>query len=532
MSEAALRIRRRLKDDFAFYSQHCLKIRDKNSQIIPFVLNEAQQILHDVCERQLKETGMIRVVILKGRQQGLSTYVGGRLYHGVSQTKAKKAAVVTHHADSTSTLFDMTKRYHKNCPEHVRPNTTRSSSKELLFDRLDSAYRVATAGGDGILRGETLTDLHASEIAFWRTSSARTNWNGLRQAIPDAPGTAIFIESTANGVGNLFYELWQGAVKGENDYEAVFIPWFKSSEYRRTPSEGFERTPDEEELVALYGLDDSQLAWRRKKVADNGLDLFRQEYPCCPEEAFLTSGRPAFVPEKVQERMREISAPTQRLALEGENWREHSRGELWVYRQPDPGESYVIGGDTASGIKGPRRPNGEYEGDYSVLQVLDRQKRQCAVWRGHVMPDFFAEVAAALGEYYNWAHIAIEANNHGILTNWRLQNDFHYPDLYTWVQKDKRTDKETEKLGFETTTKTRPMVVNELRGAWRSDEITLNDMQTLREMQVFVENEAGKFEAEPGNHDDTVMALAIANHVHVGAWDPVPMEDDYYVEAI
>jgi len=534
VSEKALANRRRLRDDFDFYARKCLKIRNKDSKIVPFKLNPAQEILHEVVERQLRTTGRVRAIILKGRQQGLSTYVGGRLYSSVSQYKAKKAAVVTHKADSTSTLFDMTQRFHKNCPEYVRPRTTRSSKTELLFGELDSAYRLATAGGDGIMRGETITHLHASELAFWRASAARTNWNGLKQAVPDADGTEVYIESTANGVGNLFYELWQGAEAGVNGYEAVFIPWFLSPEYSAPALPDFRPTYDEMALIKKYGLTPDQLTWRRQKVGENGLDLFKQEYPCEAEEAFLTSGRPAFIPEKIRERLDQLSPePPTLMALEGESFQPHPRGELKVFYPPEEHNVYYIAADVGSGIRGARHANGEYTGDPSVVQVLDQKKRQVAIWRGYVLPDMLAHVLNAIGAMYNWGQIACENNNHGILPNHILFHDLNYPDVFQTVKVDETTEREMKTLGFTTSSKTRPMIINALRGAMRAEEIEINDSITLREMSVFVENEAGKFEAEAGNHDDTVLALAIALHIHEGDWDTKsPIPDDMYTEAI
>ena len=175
-------------------------------------------------QKQLQTEKKVRVIILKARQQGLSTYVGGYLYFSVSQQPARKAMVITHHADSTRALFDMTKRFHEHCPEILKPHTKYSSRREITFDVLDSAYVVSTAGGDSIGRGETLTHVHASELAFWSKTQAEDNWNGLIQAVPNEPGTAVFVESTANGVNGQFYDLWKGAVEGTNGYVPVFIP--------------------------------------------------------------------------------------------------------------------------------------------------------------------------------------------------------------------------------------------------------------------------------------------------------------------
>jgi hypothetical protein len=184
-----------------------------------------------------------------------------------------------------------------------------------MFSKLDTAIMVATAGGDGIARGETISDMHLSEIAFWLASAPAENLNGLLQSLPNADDTECFIESTANGF-NLFKELWDGAVSGENDFEPFFAAWFETPEYRTPVPEGFERTLEEEDLVALYGLDDEQLVWRRRRIAASGRELFMQEYPCSPDEAFIASGRPVFNPEQIVERLGVVDEPIYQMDVE------------------------------------------------------------------------------------------------------------------------------------------------------------------------------------------------------------------------
>ena len=167
-----------------------------------------------------------------------------------------------------------------------------------------------------------------------------------------------------------------------------------------------------------------------------------------------------------------------------------------------------------------------------MAQVLDSKKRQVAVWRGHVHPDYFAEILKALGTYYNEAFIIVENNSHGILTCTRLGKDYAYPNFYTEVQIDKITDRETVKLGFTTTAKTKPLIIDQLRASMREGELELNDKTTIREMLTYIVTESGAMEAEQGCFDDCVMSLALANHVHEGVWEPVAPINDLYVEMI
>jgi hypothetical protein len=531
MTPEMLAVRQRLRDDFAFYAANCLKIRNKQGEIVPLVLNAAQRYFLSKIEQQLAETGKVRAVILKGRQQGLSTVIGARLMFRTSQSKGKKALVIAHKADSTRALFDMTRRYYDQLPAIMKPATSYSSRSELVFSGLESSYTVATAGGKGIARGETLQFLHSSEVAFWEPGSAAENLNGLQKCVPNAEGTEEYHESTANGVTGVFAELWRGAVAGTNGFMPIFIPWFWQDEYRLPVPEGFERTDDEAELAgkveALYGfaLDDGQLAWRRIEVGKNGLELFRQEYPSWPDEAFLTTGRPVFNQDQLADLLRSCPDPLRRMTLVpgAASFEEDGKGELRVYEEPSVTGTYYIGADVAMGVRG---------GDFSVAQVLDAEKRQVATWHGHVHPDYFATILDTLGRWYCDAKIAVESNNHGLLTVVRLSKDLLYPNVYTEIGKDKISDKETVKLGFSTNAKSKPMVIDELRATMREREITVRDRRTLEEMRSFVVTEEGKLEAEQGCHDDTVMALAIANHIHEGHWVPVATDDDDYISGI
>ena len=523
MEDKLLEVRKKLFSDFKFYAKHALKVRTKEGDVKPFTLNKAQEILEQRIIEQTNTEGKVRIVILKARQMGLSTMVGGWLYSQVSQRKAQKALVITHLAESTKALFDMTKRFHDQCPEILRPHTKYSSRKELVFDLLDSAYTVATAGGDGVARGETITQAHLSELAFWPPATSRENLNAILQAIPNTKGTAIFVESTANGVTGPFYDLWRGAVEGTNGFIPVFLPWNIQDEYREPVPANFKITPEEEELVEKHGLDNEQLMFRRKKISATGRELFMQEYPLTPEEAFITSGRPIFHLEKLKTLLDKAPDPIERLALEQEEWIPNPRGELIVYRQHDPGETYYVGADISMGVRG---------GDWSVAQVLDSRKRQVAIYRAHVHPDYFATVLYHIGMYYNTARIIPENNNHGILTCTRLGKDLAYPNVYLTTDVDKLTEKETVKIGFTTTVKTKPLIIDQLRAALREDEIELNDKITIRELMTYVATETGGMEAEQGCFDDCVISLALVNHVHEGRFTPIDVTDDYYIEAL
>ena len=306
MEEKEFRLR--CFNDFSFYAKYCLKIRTKQGTVESLKLNKAQLYVHELAEKQKRETGKVRIIVLKGRQQGMSTYIGARFYHRITHSIGKRAFILTHEAEATDNLFDMTDRYNQNAPEQMRPHVGASSAKELYFDSLDSGYKVGTAGNKGVGRSQTIQLLHGSEVAFW--PNAEKHARGVIQAVPGDDDTEVFLESTSDGRGNYFHEQWERAVSGQSDYIAVFVPWFWQDEYKAKWRDGWVITPEEYEIMRLHGLSQEQLAWRRLKIVElevggkRGEDAFKAEYPCTPEEAFdVASGRAL---EKLTRKVHEI----------------------------------------------------------------------------------------------------------------------------------------------------------------------------------------------------------------------------------
>lgn len=141
----------------------------------------------------------------------------------------------------------------------------------------------------------------------------------------------------------------------------------------------------------------------------------------------------------------------------------------------------------------------------------------------------FGIVAASLGRYYNDAKLTIERNGPGLLTNHILNNDELYPNVWMETQYDKITDVETAVTGFLTTVKSKPLVIEELRDHVALRTVELYDETTLQEMLRFILSESGRYEAEVGHHDDTVIALALASHSNEGRWEPILNKDSWYL---
>lgn len=299
-----------LQDDELYCAKN-LKIRTKKGDILPFVWNDAQRLLHAKIEQQLAEKGWVRVIVLKGRQQGISTYVAARFYKRTSMRFGKRTMIITHLDAATQNLFGIAKTYFELSDDTLKPATKNNNGTELNFAKLRSGYKVATAGSKNAGRSDTIQYLHGSEISFW--PNAQHIMAGLGQTLPLLPGSEAILESTANGLANLFHEMWTLAVAGKSDYLAVFIPWFIQQEYRREVPPDFELSPEEQEYQETFGLDDEQMAWRQAKINTdfNGDSAwFDQEYPATPDMAFQRVGHRAIVNTLAVARARKIDSKT------------------------------------------------------------------------------------------------------------------------------------------------------------------------------------------------------------------------------
>lgn len=294
-----LELLRQLKSDLPRYAESCLKIKTKEGALLPFKMNKAQRYAHEQIEKQLRETGMVRALILKARQQGFSTYVAARFYHRSSLNHGIGVFILTHEQAATDNLFNMVARYHEH--NSLKPHTGAANAKELLFDKLDSGYGVATAGQKAVGRSKTVQLFHGSEVAFW--PNAADHFAGIGQAIPELPGTEMILESTANGITGEFYERWQKAEAGQSDFIPIFSPWFWEPGYVRKVPDGFtlktEKEGDEDlseaDYAEIHGLTLEQMSWRRNKISTLGRTLFMQEYPATPDEAFQATGHDSFI---------------------------------------------------------------------------------------------------------------------------------------------------------------------------------------------------------------------------------------------
>lgn len=508
------------------YIERFLYIKTKEGKLQLLKLNVMQKRFYNIIKAQMQAGKPVRIIVLKARQLGFSTFIEALIFYFTVCQFAVNSFIIAHKSESSAAIYDMAKLFYDMLPNEIKPMQRYSNAKQLVFDNpskdpfermnqpgLKSSIRVAVADNEGVGRGMTLHYAHLSEYAFWK-SGKKTILNGLLQAVPNMPGTMVFIESTANGYEH-FKELWDEAEAGMNGFTPVFFAWHDNPAYSM-PYSGFELNDEEKILKERFNLTNDQLEWRRwciKTNCSNDLDLFKQEYPSYPEEAFLMTGRPVFNNRIVQQRLLDLQnyRPLKigrffydydGLKLTNIRFVEMEDGEIEIYELPQERNPYVLGGDTAG------------EGsDWFIGDVLNNMTgKQAAMYRYQVDEDLYAKQIYCLGMYYNQALIGVEIN-YSTYPEMELER-LEYPNLYVREIPDTYQDKHKKAFGFRTTSLTRPAIIDHFKEVARENIEHIYNKELLKEMLSFVKNDQGRPEAAEGSHDDCVMAHAITLHLH------------------
>lgn len=287
-----------LKNDFILRCKTFYKISSTAGGLINFELNSAQLYLHEKLEEIKRKKGYVRAIIVKGRQQGITTYTTCRFLDRILFNNNIKVKLAAHSRDSVSELYKMVGVYYNNLPIELQRKKIVDNASSLIFDN-GSEYSIATASNPDVFRGTTPQLVHLSEVSSYDKKIAPELMASLQPAVHRVDGTEIIIESTAKGRDNVYYDYCRKALEGNSEYELIFIPWFWQKEYREKDVSGLKLSEEDKVYQQNYGLDDGQMMWRQLTISsfsvsrkDEGYsaeDIFRHEYPATINEAFSTS---------------------------------------------------------------------------------------------------------------------------------------------------------------------------------------------------------------------------------------------------
>lgn len=500
-----------------------LKIIDKRGNLIPLWPNIGQLMLHRVINRQRKAGFPVRIILLKPRQVGWSTWTEAEAFYEINQKPLRTALVVSADTDSTNLVFNITKLFQDEMPEGYRRETQASSRKEIVFTAPHRSKIITqTAGKDVLGRGGTVHFFHGSEVAMWQ--HAKEGLAAVLQMVPKSPDTTVVLESTAQGMGGAFYDMFWQAVdrqregRGLDGYIPVFFPWFKFPEYSVRPPKGFQATEEEECLKRDYQLQNGQIHWRRLKIEELGGDVgyFKQEYPATALEAFITSGNPVFTQNIITSQARRCSKDIKRCLFSKKKVEYVNRFfDCWqVIEFPQEGREYAMGIDTMEG-KLSDTDDTSSKLDYHGAAVLDRGNGHIvAIFKGRCDQGELAEQCLNTAYHYNEAFVAPEVPN-GMVVLDRFRNA-GYQNLYNrQIHDEQLVVEDSDNLGWKTTLVTRRWLADNLISALRDKSIQMNFPNVVDEMRTFIRDKTGKPVHMPGKHDDLLFAVMIALQIHL-----------------
>lgn len=527
--------------DFKLFAKEQLNIRTATpGEIAHLQFNPIQEIVDWQFEKMMKEFGYVRLVVVKPRQPGMSTYSQARMFHRAALWKNYSVLLLALDDDNTQNIFNMARFYYDHMEEELKPMVRYSSKKELVFENPDDKTRQRFPGLGSRMNfqsstriqagtGTTRHGIHISEAAKFNPNATTFLEASLMPSLHLLPGTICINEGTTYVEGDWFRACCERARSGKSEFRCIFVPWYMHPEYRLSllSGERFRLTKEEKYIVKLaaagqpfdqvppFEVTLEQLKWRRLQCSsrEDGENIFNQEYPTTYEGAWISYDKQVFDRLKLYEMRNSIIDPARFIRIDpgGRFFTDNNqhlsakRDYFAVWKEPEKLHKYDIGVDTSVGIDG---------GDWSVAEVFDRDSHE-QVAEYHVLRDGLelAEELYWIAVYYNMAQVGVEMASTGFAVNAGLQRK-GYPNLYIWRHRERAYPTLSTYSGWKTQRDSKAYMVDIFRHLVNHNKLTIHSQILWNEMADFVRipglaDYSDQFRASSG-HDDAVMASGIS----------------------
>ena len=428
----------------AYFARTYCKIISLNDGLVPFELYDYQEEMFNHFNNNRFS------IVLACRQSGKSiSSVAYLLWYALFNSE-KNIAILANKGATAREMLSRVTLMLENLPFFLQPGTKTLNKGSIEFGNNSKILAAATSGSS--IRGLSISLLFLDEFAF--IENATEFYTSTYPVISSGKDTKVIITSTANGIGNQFYNIWQGAIQKTNAFKSFRVDWWD-----------------------VPGRDDT---WKLETIANTSQLQFDQEFG----NTFFGTGDTLIGAEALMG----MKAIEPSRILEG--------GHLLMYNEPKKNHEYVITVDVSKG-------RGQDYSTFNVIDVTSKPFNQVAVYRcNSISPILFPDIIYKYANSYNKAYVIVESNDHGVLVTRGLYHELEYENMHM------SSVVKSDGIGIEMNRKVKRLGCSGIKDIIENNKLKINDTSTILECSTFIAR-GQSFEASPGNHDDLMMNLVM-----------------------
>ena len=444
---------KRCMDDPIYFAKSYCKVISLDKGLVPFELYPYQEKMFDHFNDNRFS------VVLACRQSGKSiSACAYLLWYALFHTEKTIAVLANKGATAREMLGRITLML-ENIPFFLQPGSKALNKGSLEFSNNSRIVAAATSGSS--IRGMSVNLLYLDEFAF--VERAAEFYTSTYPVVSAGRDTKVIITSTANGIGNQFHKVWEGAVQNVNEFKSFRVDWWD-----------------------VPGRDED---WKQQTINNTSQLQFDQEFG----NTFFGTGDTLINAETL---MGFRAKPPIRV-LEG--------GLLKIYEETKEKHSYVMTVDVSKG-------RGQDYSTFTLIDISVTPFAQVAVYRNNtISPLLFPNIIYKYAVSYNNAYVVVESNDQGSLVCNGLWHDLEYENVHV------ESAIKANALGIEITRKTKRLGCSAIKDILETGKLNIVDEQTIMEISTF-EAKGQSFEASDGNHDDLMMNLVMFGYFTTGSY--------------
>ena len=427
-----------------YFAENYCKVISLDQGLVPFVLYPYQRKMFEAFNEHRFN------IVLACRQSGKSISACAYLLWFALFNSEKTVAVLANKGATAREMLSRITLMLENIPFFLQPGSKALNKGSLEFSNNSRIIAAATSGSS--IRGLSVNLLYLDEFAF--VERASEFYTSTYPVVSAGKDTKIIVTSTANGIGNMFYKIWEGAEQGTNEFKSFRVDWWD-----------------------VPGRDEK---WKDATISNTSQLQFDQEFG----NTFFGTGDTLINAETLMS----LRAANPIKILEG--------GDVLIYKETEKKHDYIMVVDVAKG-------RGQ---DYSTFNVIDisvRPFEQVAVYRNNtISPILFPNIIYKYAKVYNNAYVVVESNDQGSLVTNGLYYELEYENLHA------ESAIKADGLGITMTRKIKRLGCSGIKDILENKKLKIVDENTIVELSTFVAK-GQSYEANIGNHDDLVMNLVM-----------------------